>query len=329
VGRRGHAIFAARLARFVSDVDEPRVRVIARRVAAGVSVAVHGRAGVGRGCVARGLAAAGVAVASDGAVDVHVVAEVVKPEDRDAIAASASTRPTLMVLNKADLIADPRARCARYQALTGVATVPMAAHLAVVEIDDGLFTALHTLAAGSCEFGSVDDFVTRPHRLSAEARVRLLDALDLYGTAQAVPALRAGADAAGVQRVLRRHSGVSAVVATLMPMLTEAAYQQVRWAITALEATAATADEGLAARIAAFLRDDDTVLGCMAAAVDVVEAAGMAVDPGDDPVTHLSRAAYWRRYHRGPVNAVHRACGADIVRGSLRLWRRTQTGAVT
>lgn len=327
MGRRGHAIFAARLARFADDVDESGVRAIARRVSAGVDVAVHGRTGVGRGCVARGLAAAGVAVGSGGDIDLHVVAEAVKTEDRDAIAASALIRPTLVVLNKADLITDARARCKRYRALIGVPTAPMAAHLAVVQIDDGLFTALQALAAAPPELCSVDDFVTRPHPLSVEVRMRLLEALDLYGIAQAVAALRAGADGAGVQRVLRRHSGVGAVVAALTPLIAEAAYQRVRWAVARLEALAATADDELAVPMAAFLRDDDTVLACMAAAVDVVEAAGMAVDPGDDPMTHLCRAAQWRRYHCGPVNAVHRACGADIVRGSLRLWRRAQMGA--
>ena len=31
------------------------------------------------------------------------------------------------------------------------------------------------------------------------------------------------------------------------------------------------------------------------------------------------RAVRWRRYGGGPVNALHRRCSADIVRGSLRL----------
>jgi hypothetical protein len=60
----------------------------------------------------------------------------------------------------------------------------------------------------------------------------------------------------------------------------------------------------------------------MAAAVDVVEAAGLRVDLGDGEATHLRRAVTWQRYSRGPVSAVHRSCGADIARGSLRLWSR-------
>ncbi|TFV55703.1 hypothetical protein E4P42_21655 [Mycobacterium sp. PS03-16] len=57
----------------------------------------------------------------------------------------------------------------------------------------------------------------------------------------------------------------------------------------------------------------------MSAAVDVVQAAGLTVDRGDDPAAHLRRAVRWRHYGRGPVNALHRACAADITRGSLRL----------
>jgi hypothetical protein len=65
----------------------------------------------------------------------------------------------------------------------------------------------------------------------------------------------------------------------------------------------------------------------MAAAVDVAEAAGLEVGPvfadRDDPAAHLPRAARWQRYSRGPVSDLHRACGADIARGSLRLWSQT------
>jgi hypothetical protein len=73
-------------------------------------VAVSGRRGVGRSTVAHALARAGelcgtitVTTSSEADVDVYVVAEVVKPEDCDAIAATG--RPVLAVLNKADLIA--------------------------------------------------------------------------------------------------------------------------------------------------------------------------------------------------------------------------------
>jgi hypothetical protein len=45
---------------------------------------------------------------------------------------------------------------------------------------------------------------------------------------------------------------------------------------------------------------------------------------GDDAAAHLRRAVHWRRYSRGPVDALHRSCGADIARGSLRLLGRTR-----
>jgi hypothetical protein len=60
-------------------------------------------------------------------------------------------------------------------------------------------------------------------------------------------------------------------------------------------------------------------MATMTAAVDVVTAAGLSVDRGDTAVAHLDRALAWRRYGRGPVNALHSQCSADIVRGSLRL----------
>lgn len=290
----GHAIFTDRLVRFAAEVDDPRVAAAAARAGADLTVAVHGRAGVGRGTVARALAGAGFVVADAGDVDVHVVAEVVKPEDKAAVAAS--KRPALLVLNKADLVTGARALCARYGALTGVAAVPMVAHLADVHVDDELLTAV---------------------RAPAPSR-RLLDTLDLYGISHAVSAVRAGADAAGLRRVLRARSGVDGVVAALASLLAEARYRRVGSACAALEAIAAAGDDG----VAAFLREDDTVIACMAAAVDVVQTAGITVDPSDDPAAHLRRAAHWQRYRCGPVNAVHTACASDIARGSLRLWRR-------
>jgi hypothetical protein len=62
----------------------------------------------------------------------------------------------------------------------------------------------------------------------------------------------------------------------------------------------------------------------MAAAVDVVQAVGVTVDTDDKPSAHLRRALYWHRYSRGPLNTLHRHCGADICRGSLRLLRRVE-----
>jgi hypothetical protein len=75
-------------------------------------------------------------------------------------------------------------------------------------------------------------------------------------------------------------------------------------------------------RLSAFLTADGTVAAVMAAAVQVVGAAGLEVDQS----SHLERAVHWRRYSRGPVNALHRRCAADICRGSLRLHARAQAG---
>jgi hypothetical protein len=340
---KGHAIFGARAARLADEIADPRVDAAVRGSARPLSVAVHGRRGVGRETVSRALAAAGVAVGGTGDVDVHVVAEVIKPEDRAAIAASASARPTVVVLNKADLLGlrsslrtaapavSARTRCGLYRRLTGVPTVPMVAHLAVADVDEALLDVLRTLAAEPVELGSVDEFVSTPHPLPAPTRERLLAELDLSGVAIGLLALRArpDADAAGVQRLLRRHSGVDGALSALGPAFAEAGYRRVQATVAALVALAATADAGVASRVDDFLRADDTLLARLAAAVDVVEAAGMTVDPGDDPVAHLSRAAAWHGYRRGPVNALHRACGDDIVRGSVRLWQRTRGSGET
>jgi len=68
------------------------------------------------------------------------------------------------------------------------------------------------------------------------------------------------------------------------------------------------------------------VLARMAAALDLAESlaqsAGLQVGSCRDPAGYLSRAARWQRYSREQASAVHRACGADIARGSLRLWSR-------
>ena len=57
-----------------------------------------------------------------------------------------------------------------------------------------------------------------------------------------------------------------------------------------------------------------------------LEAEGMTVDRGDEPAAHARRALHWSRYARGPVNALHRRCAADITRGSLRLLDQAESG---
>lgn len=350
---QGHQIFVDELARFADGVVDPRVAAIARRTAAPLRVVVRGRRGVGRRTVARALDRAGTASgiaadlqlsasAPDPGADavVYVVAEVVKPEDAHAIAAAGQP---VVVLNKADLsgrrgdgpIAAARARCADLSALIGAPMEPMIGLLAVAldELDDAddqaLWAALHTLAthpgAAACLDGLFAGFLAADGPVPAGVRQRLLDTLDLFGIALAVAAIRQGRTPAQVRALLRRMSGVDAVLAKVGVLGAEVRYQRVLGAVAELEALAAGGGL-LGERIGGFLSRDDTVVARMAAAVDLAEAAGL--DPGGpgsagvdrDPSAHLPRAVRWQRYSRASASELHRACGADIARGSLRLW---------
>jgi hypothetical protein len=339
---QGHHIFVDELARFAAGCADPRVAAIAERAAAPLRVAVRGRPGVGRRTVARALdragAASGIAVTpSDTNVDlvVYVTAEVVKPEDADAIAAA--RHPLLAVLNKADLagslsgrngegpIAAARTRCANLSELVGVPVEPMIGLLAVAALENlngtswAALRALATHPAGSaCLDGSFDGFLTADNAVPADVRLRLLNTLDLFGTALAVAAVRRGGTEAQVRALLRRISGVDAVAEKLFALGAEVRYQRALDAVAELEALA-VGNAGVGERIGGFLSCDDTVIARMAAATDLPAAAGQ--DAG--PAAHLPRAARWQRYSRGSVSDLHRACGADIVRGSLRLWSQT------
>jgi hypothetical protein len=301
---------------------------IIRRVDGPFRVAVRGRDGVGRGTVAAALAAACVDVTHDATTadaDVLVIAEAPKPEDLAALAAA--TKPTLTVLNKADLVGlgagGPMAvasrRAAQYQALTGVPTVPLVALLATAALDDELVTALRVLATEPADLTSPDAFLVSDHRLPRAIRARLLQTLDRFGIAHAVLALARGAEAASLPALLRRLSGIDGVVAQLAAIGAEVRYRRVRSAVAELRALAAKSGDE---RLAGFLAGDDTVIAVMAAAVDVIEAAGLTVDGDGGAEAHLRRAVRWRRYGGGPVNALHRSCAADISRGSLRLLGR-------
>jgi len=71
-------------------------------------------------------------------------------------------------------------------------------------------------------------------------------------------------------------------------------------------------------RVGEFLSCDDTVIARMTSAIDAVEATGIRVDRGRSAAAHLNRAMHWQRHRRAP--GIPRACGGDIVRGSLRMW---------
>ncbi|MCH9640898.1 MAG: hypothetical protein K0U71_04260, partial [Actinomycetia bacterium] len=77
---------------FAARVRDIRVLEIEDRFRAPLKAVVRGRRGVGRGAVTSALADSGVTVAADAAgadVNVFVVAEVLKPEDRAQLRAAA------------------------------------------------------------------------------------------------------------------------------------------------------------------------------------------------------------------------------------------------
>jgi hypothetical protein len=310
--------FFDELTRLAAEVPDPRVATVADRVAAPLRVAVcGGRRGVGRRTVAHALGCAGVTTTQqrDADVVVYVVAEVVKPEDTAAVAALG--QPVLVVSNKADLPGS--AEVAAMAARIGAPVEPMAGLLAVAALDDRLdatlWAALGVLAAEPADISSVDGFVTASHRVPHRVWLRLCDTLDLPALNQMVGAIRRGRSVSQVAALLRELSGVDTVTGRLSAVGAPVRYQRLLDAVAQLEALAVS--DG---RIGDFLRCDDTVLARMTAAVAAVEAAGLTVEPADDPAGQLRRAVRWRRYSRGPVAALHRACGTDIARGSLRLW---------
>ena len=156
-----------------------------------------GRDGVGRGAVVAALASAGVTVTPDDFVAdlrVVVIAETLKPEDQAMMGVD---RPTVAVLNKADLtgfgaggpLTLAHRHAATYRALTGVPTVPMVALLATADLDGEMISALRTLVSTPADLTSTDAFVQSRHPLSQDVRRRLLDTLDRFGIAHAVVAI--------------------------------------------------------------------------------------------------------------------------------------------
>lgn len=316
---QGHQIFADALA-------GAGLAQLAERVRAPLRVAVSGRRGVGVSTVVAALGGAGFDAAHGvGAdIDVYVVAEVLKPEDHAALAAH---RPAYVVFTKADLAGfgpgGPLSRAwrqaARLTALTGVSAGPLAGLLAALDagaLSGDALEALRTLVGHPADLRSPDAFVAAPHPVGTQMRAHLIETLDLFGIAHAVMTLR-GDPAAGAERlaaVLRRAGGIAEVRRGIERAGAQVRYNRVAAVCDELEVRAITD-----VTVARFLSRDDTVLARMSAAVDVVEAAGLAVDRSDEPAAHLERARMWRRYAAGPVAAVHRRCGLDISRGSLRL----------
>jgi hypothetical protein len=311
----GYWVFADELQQFAAEVADPRWAAIADRLGEPLRVAVAGRRGVGCSTVAHALDRVGVTVTTSPEADlvVYVIAEVVKPEDRDALAAA--PQPVLAVLNKADLTGPSAA------ALDGVTVEPVVGLLAVAALDepldDSMWAALQALSIRPADLDSPDSFVAGEHPVPAEVRRRLVGALDLFGIAAATAAIRRGATRAETRTLLRHLSGIDRVVEKIGAVGAQVYYRRVLDA-TADLATLAVTDP----QAGQFLSRDDTVLARMAAAVDAVEAAGMPVDRNDDADACLRRAVSWQRYGREPVAGLPRTCSADIVRGSLRLWSK-------
>lgn len=276
--------------------------------------------------VASALAGAGLEIGAPGDVTVLVVAEVLKPED-DALLAELrrAGRPALVVLNKADLagsgpdgpVATASRRARLLQQTAGVPVVPMVGVLALARaLPPRLLDALRLLAAEPADLTAVDAFIAGAHRVSPAVRAELLERLDRFGIAHATVALSRGAGAESLPGLWRHLSEVDRVLAAIDAAAAPVRYRRVRWALAELRAVGGPA-------VGRFLTADDTVIAVMAAAVDVMQAEGLTVDPGDARDAHLCRARRWRYYRDGPVNALHRRCGDDIVRGSLRLFGAT------
>ncbi|KZS86214.1 hypothetical protein B4U45_15785 [Mycobacterium persicum] len=342
---QGYRLFVDELTRLAGRTGDRRVQPIAARVAEPLRVAVRGRPGTGCRTVAHALRGAGLAAsvspvspASVADVQLYVLAEALKPEDRDAIAAVRDAgQPLVIVLNKADLsgfggagpMAAAQTRCAHFSALVGLPVVPMIGLLAAAafdDLDETCWPALRALAAHpdglTCLGGSFDGFLAAELTVSTPMRMRLLEALDLFGIALGVAAVRRGVPPAGVRALLRRASGVDAVVAGVMAAGAPPRYRRILEAVTALEAMAVT-DE----RIARCLSGDDMVLARMSAALDAVSALHLESEgiAPENMAALLRRAVRWQ-HHRssrdGRAGDLPAACGADIVRGSLRLWSR-------
>ena len=319
---------AALLGAGAAVLDDSALQRLTADLGAPVRVAVTGRAGAGRGMVRRALRGAlrgADALLADpdepADVDVYVFVETLTPDDVALLAGV--DRPTVAVLNKADLlcfrgagpVAVAAARCQELQRRSEVPIRPLAALLAVAASRDtagqrSLIDSLRTVGAD-------------PARLAPGMRHRLLAELDLFGAAIAAAAVGRGADAPALAALLHQASGISVVLEEIDRAGAPIRYRRLIGALVRL-ADAAVGPRG--ARVAEFLAGDAVALARMAAALDVVGAPALTADPLGGCATHLRRAIHWRQYAQGPVSALHRRCGTDISRGALRLW--LQAGGV-
>lgn len=322
---QGHQLFADALTQLAAEISDPRLSAIAADITAPLRVAVSGRRGVGRRTVAAALAAAGVRIAgrsgSDADMTVHVIAEVVKPEDVEDVAARQDTgdRSVLVVLNKADLAGHCGAAGAA--AAMRVPVEPMSALFALAAVGDrpgagldrGLWEVCRQLAEQPADLSSTEQFVSCPHPVSRQVRERLCAVLDLSGIERMLELARQGGTAGRARTMLRRLSGIDGVVERLAAMGAGPHHRRMSQAVVRLEAMA-VGDS----RIDEFLVADAAVAARMTAAAAVVQEQWVPDEPA------LRRARRWQAYRGAPVGAAQRACAVDIARGSLRAWSVTR-----
>jgi len=316
--------YAALLGAGAAILDDSVLERLTVDLSAPVRVAVTGRSGAGLDTVQRALRGADAVLAASGEpadIDVYVFVETLTPDDAALLAGA--DRPTVAVLNKADLtcfrgegpLVAAAARCRELQSRTGVPTRPLAALLAVAASD--------VTAGEQCLIDALRTVGVDPAQLAPGMRQRLLAELDLFGTAIAAAAVIRGADAPALAALLHRASGISAVLEEIDRAGAPVRYRRLLGALGRL-ADVAVGPRG--AGVAEFLAGDAVALARMAAAIDVVGAPAPRIDSVGGSATHLRRAIHWRSYARGPVSALHRRCGTDISRGALRLW--LQAGGV-
>ncbi|MDT5150418.1 MAG: hypothetical protein QOI01_2151 [Mycobacterium sp.] len=324
-------VFVGELAQFADTMIGPQLTQVINRLRRPVRIAVIGRDGVGRGNVVAALRRRGVAVVPPDVCEVCVlvIAEALKAEDLAAV--RTSRRPVLIVLTKADLastgsggpLAVTRDRAGAIRILTATPTVPMVGLLAALEsdvLDGDLVAALRAFVGEPPNLTSVDAFVGDPHSVGRDVRARLLERLDRFGIAHAILALAGGTEPALLPAHLARLGNLDEVMCALDAVSAPVRYRRLCTALAELRSlTVQLGSSPLSDTLTDLLAADVTVMAAMTAAVDVIEADGRSVDRGDTPAAHLDRAIRWSRYGRGPVNALHRRCSRDIVRGSLRL----------
>lgn len=303
--------FVSELSAHAEVTGSAALRPIIDGLARPLRVATTGRPGVGRRTLTAALRAAGVTITDTRPdVEVLVIAEAAKPED--CRAAHTADGPVVIALNKADLLgAALPDHIGAVRRITGVPVIAVSALLATATLDRALVDALRVLAVEPADLSSADAFCAVGHSVDTTTRARLLSVVDLPGVAESIAAVDAGADRRALTALLHRLSNIDAVLTGVRAAGAPLRYRRLCASMTRLRALAVRTDDQ---QLDALLAGATAVRAAVDAAAEVVDADGLEAGP-EDP---LRRAVHWQRYSRGPVNALHRRCGADIARGALR-----------